>query len=90
MNKNKQTYKFSRGEEGHIVFDLNGYVIEAKGFGFLIWSSSLSIDKDIIGKHVDEVAEFLKKNGKSKEEYLKFETYVHLELLKEMLKNSKK
>ena len=90
MNKDKQTYKFSRGEEGYIVFDSNGYVLDSKGFGFLIWSSSLNIDNDIIGKHVDEIAKFLKKNGKSKDEYFKFETYVHLELLKEMLKNSKK
>ncbi|MBE5821333.1 MAG: hypothetical protein E7311_01945 [Clostridiales bacterium] len=85
---NNPKYRFSRGEDGYIIFDSKGYIVEAKGFSSLMWSSNLKIDEELVGKHVDELAEMLKKNGKSRDEYFRFEAYVHVELLKEMLKNA--
>lgn len=58
---NNTQYRFSRGKDGYVVFDSKGYIIEAKGFGSLMWSTSLNIDNDLVGKHVDELAEMLKK-----------------------------
>lgn len=84
---NNTQYRFSRGKDGYVVFDSNGYIVEAKGFGSLMWSTSLNIDKDLVGKHVDELAEMLKKNGSSRDVYPNFETQVHVELLKWMLQN---
>lgn len=87
MENNKQ-YRFKRGKDGYVIFDSDGYIVEAKGFGSLIWSSYENIDKHLVGKHVDELAQMLKKYG-GNETYLNFEVQVHLELLKEMLKNAK-
>jgi hypothetical protein len=84
MANNKQ-YKFLRGKDGYVIFDSNGYIVEAKGFGSLMWSSSPNIDKDLVGKHIDELAEMLKKNGADCDVYLNFETQVHVNLLKQML-----
>lgn len=84
---NNQTYRFSRGKDGYVIFDSKGYIVEAKGFGSLMWSFSINLDKDLIGKHVDELAEMLKEYGASREVYSNFETQVHVELLKLMLKN---
>ena len=81
-------YRFSRGKDSYIVFDSRGYVVEAKGFGNIMWSSDLNIDKELVGKHVDELAELIKKNGISYNEYLEFEAHVHVGLLKELLQNS--
>lgn len=78
-----ETYRFSGGEKLYIVFDQNGYVVEAKGFGKLMWSS-LSVNKDLVGKHVDEVAQMLKEKGVGTA-YSDFEINVHLPLLKTML-----
>jgi len=85
---NNAKYRFSRGDEEYIAFDSNGYIVEAKGFGGLIWSTSINLDKELIGKHVDELAEMLKKMGVSTNEYLKFEETVRVPLLKEMLQNA--
>ena len=87
MVNNKQ-YRFSRGKDGYVIFDSKGYILEAKGFGSLMWTSSQNIDKDLVGKHVDELAEMLKNNGASRDVYPNFEMQVHVELLKEMLQNS--
>lgn len=84
---NNQHYRFSREKDGYVIFDSNGYIVEAKGFGSLMWSPSMNIDKDLIGKHVDELAEMLKEYGANREVYSNFEMQVHIELLKEMLKN---
>ncbi len=87
---NNLNYRFSRGEDGedgYVTFDSKGYIIEAKGFGSLMWNSG-TIDEDLIGKHVDELAEMLRKYGASREVYPDFEIKVHLELLKKMLQNT--
>lgn len=83
---NNQNYRFTRGKEGYVTFDSKGYIVEAKGFGSLMWSP-ITVDKDLIGKHVDELAEMIKKYGDD-EAYHNFEMQVHIELLKWMLKNS--
>ena len=88
MAKNTR-YRFTRGDEGYITFDSNGYIVEAKGFSFLMWSSSPNIDKELVGKHVDDLAKLLEKNS-CRNVYLEFEARVHVELLKEMLKNANK
>ena len=54
-----------------------------------MWCDVPDIDKELVGKHVDELAEMLRKKGINKNIYLEFETYVHLELLKQMLNNLK-
>lgn len=84
---NNRHYRFSREKDGYVIFDSNGYIVEAKGFGSLMWSTCMNIDKDLIGKHVDELAEMLKEYGANREVYSNFEIQVHIELLKEMLKN---
>lgn len=84
---NNTQYRFSRGKDGYVIFDSKGYIVEAKGFGSIMWSSSPNIDKDLVGKHVDELAELLKNYGSSRDVYLNFETQVHVELLKNMLHN---
>lgn len=86
---NATEYRFTRGNDGYIIFDSNGYILKAKGFSFLLWCDVPDIDKELVGKHADELAEMLKKKGINKNIYLEFETYVHLELLKQMLKNLK-
>ncbi len=85
---NNTQYRFTRGEDGYITFDSKGYIIEAKGFGCLMWSTNQNIDKDLVGKHVDELAEMLKKNGINRNVYLDFEANVHVGLLKAMLQNT--
>ena len=87
---NNLKHRFLRGangEDGCVAFDEKGYIIEAKGFGSLIWWPNTNIDKDLIGKHVDELAEMLKEYGANREVYSDFEIQVHIELLKKMLKN---
>ncbi len=87
---NNLTYRYLRGinkVKGSITFDEKGYIVEAKGFSSLIWCTDSDIDKDLIGKHVDELAEILKEYGESKEIYYDFEIQIHLELLKQMLKD---
>lgn len=51
-----------------------------------MWSHSTNIDKDLIGKHVDELSKMLEKYAANREVYYNFEIQVHLELLKQMLK----
>ena len=84
---NNKTYKFNRGEEIYVIFDTNGYVVDAKGFSSLIWTSDINLDKNIIGLHVNELAEMLKKNSANRREYINFELNVHIELLKWMVQN---
>jgi len=83
--KKGKKLKYSLNEDVYISFDLNGYIIEAKGFGFLMWSSNIDIDKELIGKNIDELSKMLDKNCINREVYLRFETDVHVDLLKEML-----
>ena len=81
-------YRYTRKDE-YVVFDSNGYILEAKGYGFLMSNPDKNIDVSLIGKHVDELAEMLKENGVNREVYFEFETQVHKELLKKILKNQK-
>lgn len=83
----KAHYRFSRSKYEYIAFDSKGYIVEAKGFDHLIWILSHDTDKELIGKHVDELADLLKKNGINCNVYLDFEAHVHVPLLKSMLKN---
>ena len=85
---NDVKYRFSRGKDGYITFDSKGYIVEAKGFGILMWSSNPNIDKELIGMHIDELTKMLEKNCISREVYLEFEANVHVGLLKKMLQNS--
>ena len=83
---NQHYHRFSREKDGYVTFDSNGYIVEAKGFGSLMWSTSMNIDKDLIGKHVDELAEMLKEYGANPKVYSNFEKQVHIKLLKEIRK----
>lgn len=87
MNSKKK-YRFSNKKGGYIIFDSKGYILEAKGFGDLIWNPSLNVDKDVVGKHIDELSLMLKNNGIDRNVYLQFEIQVHIKLLKLMLENS--
>lgn len=87
---NSPKYRFSRGDKGYVTFDSKGYVVDAKGFGSLMWSSNPNVDKELVGKHVDELAEMLEKNATSRNVYLEFEVNVHVELLKKMLQDVKR
>lgn len=81
-------HRFSRDKDGYITFDSNGYIVDAKGFGRLMWSKSNNIDNDLIGKHIDELSEMLKENARSRSIYLEFEANVHVDILKKMLENT--
>ncbi len=84
--KKENCYRFVKRKNIYVIFDSDGYVTDAKGFGFLMWFKTNSdIDKALIGRHVNEVANILKDYAASKEIYYNFEKEVHLELLKEML-----
>ena len=85
---NNAKYRFSRGGHEYIAFDSKGYIVEAKGFGCLMWSPYCNIDKELVGKHVDELVDMLKENGSNCNVYLDFEVHVHIPLLKSMLKNA--
>lgn len=85
---NPPKYRFSRGEKGYVTFDSKGYIVDAKGFGSLIWSCNPNVDKELVGKHVDELAEMLEKNATSRNVYLEFEAEVHVGLLKKMLQDA--
>lgn len=88
VDKNKR-YRFSNSNGGYVIFDSNSYILEAKGFSSLMWTTSLNIDSDLVGKHIEELAEMLKNYGSRRDVYTVFEINVHLELLKEILKDSK-
>lgn len=83
-----KTYRYIRND-GCINLDSNGYILESKGFGQLLWSLTTN-DNDLIGKHIDELAEMLKKHGANENVYLRFETEVHLPFLKDILKDKSK
>lgn len=84
---NTPKYRFLRGKEGYVTFDSKGYIVDAKGFGRLMWSCNTNVDKELVGLHVDELAKMLEKNGISRDVYLEFEAEVHVGLLKKMLQN---
>ena len=86
--ENKKEYKYSCGKDVNVAFDENGYITKAQGFQRIMWASN-TIDKDLIGKHIDELADMLKKEG-SNETYLEFEANVHISVLKKMLQNTNK
>ena len=87
MASGNNKYRFSRGEDGYIIFDSNGYIVEAKGFASLMWARP-NVDKELIGKRADQLSKMLEKNGISRDVYLEFEANVHVELLKAMLQNA--
>lgn len=82
-------YRFSNSIGMYIVFDSNGYVIETKGWGHRVWCVNPdTFDSELIGKHVEEVAELIKEHAVRYEDYINFEIQVHLELLKAILKEN--
>ena len=88
MTSNKQ-YKFSNSNGYYIIFDANGYILEAKGFNFIMWTSSKNIDKDLIGKHIDDLSDRLKNYSANRDVYYNFEIEVHIPLLKLILEDLK-
>lgn len=87
MLDNKQ-YRFSNGDDKYIIFDSTGYIIEAKGFNSIMWAPE-TIDRELIGKHIDELSDMLKSNSAHRESYYNFEIEVHIPLLKLMLEDLK-
>ena len=81
----ERQYHVSRGKGSYITFDSKGYIVQAKGFAELMWTPNFQVDKDLVGKHVDKLAEMLKRSSKSRNVYLEFEANVHVPLLKQML-----
>lgn len=86
---NDVNYEFTAGKNICIAFDSNGYVTKAKGFENFI-CSSLEFNKDLVGKHIDEVAEILKEKALREKYYNDFEINVHIPLLKIMLEEKEK
>lgn len=86
----EKEYKYRYGEYVHITFDKNGYITEAKGFDTIVWDYDVKINETLIGKTVDELAEILKERCITREIYLEFEATIHVEVLKNMLKNTAK
>lgn len=82
---NSKRYAYSRGDNVHVTFDSEGYIIEAKGFGFIMWCHPDTINKELIGKHIDELAEMIRKYEATPGEYNAFEASVHNDFLREQL-----
>ncbi len=74
--KTKEEYGFSNGPV-HVVFDKNGFILDAKNFRRMIWwRVDEDIDKILIGKHISELSEILKKNCAYRETYMGFQKDV--------------
>ena len=54
-----------------VTFDTNGYIINAKGFTSVMWSTQ-NIDEKLIGKHIIELAKLLKIYAANQEIYFSF------------------
>lgn len=75
-SKNFQT--FSCGDI-KVTFDNNGYIVKAKGFTSVMWSTQ-NQDEELIGKHIIELAKILKKYAANQENYISFLENVVLKL----------
>ena len=82
-------YSFCCGENIRIAFNSDGNVVKACGFSFILWApiglEVEDVDKSLIGKHVDEVADILKKYTTNHKIYENFELSVHIPMLKMLL-----
>lgn len=65
-----QLIKFSCGNT-KVIFDNNGYIVNAKGFMYVMWMP-LDKDEELIGKHITELAEMIKKYAVNPQHYISF------------------
>lgn len=71
-----------------VMFDNNGYIIKAKGFMSIMWSTEKQ-DEELIGKHISELAQLLKKYAVYKDNYISFLENVVIEFYKNIANNNK-
>lgn len=92
---NEQTYTYTREvskdsagniTKASITFDSKGYILSADGFSFIMWGSG-DVNQALVGRHIDELAEMLKKSAPFNH-YTEFEIGVHLPFLKELLESN--
>ena len=86
MASKSKKYSFSCGKNIRITFNSDGNVVKVCGFSFILWAPiGLDPDKSLIGKHVDEIADILKKYSTNHKIYENFELSVHIPMLKMLL-----
>lgn len=87
----KTTISFSNGERVHVTFNSEGCVEKAEGFNFILWSSNPdNLNNSLIGMHVYELSECLKKHRAVLGAYEGFEEIVVKKVEKFVRKSSKK
>lgn len=85
--KEEDVYKaYKKDDYIKVKFDIEGNVIYAKGFGFILWTNNINIDNEIIGKNIDELLEIIKNNS-DKDNYKKFYEGVYKDFHKKNIKN---
>ncbi len=68
----KKNKSFSNGKNVHIIFNSEGYIVNAKGFSLILWSNDPdNLDKSLIGKHAYDLLSMFKKNPSAYENFEK-------------------
>ena len=88
LNDKKQNdfQTFSCGDT-KVTFDNNGYIVKAKGFISVMWSTENQVE-ELIGKHITELAKILKKYAANQENYISFLENVVLKFYEEKAKDN--
>ena len=84
--KQNKFQKFSCGR-AEVTFDENGYIVNAKDFSFVMWCTP-NQDKELIGKHIIELAKIFKKSALYYNNYVSFLENVLLKFYERQLKDS--
>ena len=88
LNDKKQNdFQTSSCGDTKVTFDNNGYIVKAKGFISVMWSTE-NQDEELIGKHITELAKILKKYAANQENYISFLENVVLKFYEEKAKDN--
>ncbi len=84
---NEKTYSYSKplseNNVAYITFDSNAYILKAENFNSALEGK---LNQSLVGMNVDELAKIIKESG-NESEYDDFETYIHLPLLNDIIKD---
>ncbi len=73
----KKNKSFSKGENVHITFNSEGYIVKAKGFSLILWSNDPdNLDESLIGKHAYDLLSMFKEYSANPSAYENFEKNV--------------
>lgn len=84
---NEKTYSYSKplteDNVACITFDSEGCIVKTENFNFALEGK---LNQSLVGMNVDELAQIIKESGDNSE-YEDFETYIHLPLLNDIIKD---